>query len=519
MSLFEGRSGAHGTHGEPTRDKAKWGIQRTARTLREPVTIELWREHLAGTRPLGVIPVREDSTCSWGSIDVDVYDDPQEHSQLIERASGYPLVPCRSKSGGLHLFLFLTEPQPAAVVQAVLRDTAAGLGVANSEIFPKQSHVLSDRGDLGNWMVMPYFGGDYDGKLKRQAGVRPGQDDMLPEEFVELARSRMVGPDQLATLGATRRQAPRERRTAEASGPADFSDGPVCLQHIAGSGGFNETGRNNSMMMVGIYLKRRHPDDWRQRLEVMNRELCHPPLDADEISAVQKSLAKKDYEYTCKKEPMCSHCDSHLCMTRRYGVGEAGNYPEITSISKVDTKPPMWFIDVSGRRVECTTDELSNYPSFQKRCLDDLNHYFRVMTRDSWARVVNEALEDLTLIEAPPEVGHQGAFVEYLEDFLTNRRRGKRREDLFGGRPYEDAEQGRHYFRLRDLCKHLERENYREEGKVPTRNRVARRIADLGGEAEFINIGGRGVRAWWVPSSVIEAPPDPEAPPVPGATL
>src|ERR1700735_1908853 len=130
MALFAGFTSAHGTHGEPVQDGLKWAIKPTARTVREPVTKQLWERHLKGEISLGIIPIRENGTCSWGSIDVDQYG--EDFLKLIDRSErgGFPLVPCRSKSGGLHLFMFLTEPAPAAVVQSALRDMAAKLGLA-----------------------------------------------------------------------------------------------------------------------------------------------------------------------------------------------------------------------------------------------------------------------------------------------------------------------------------------------------------------------------------------------------
>jgi hypothetical protein len=128
MALFSGHEDAHGTHGEPEQKGLKWEIKSTAKTLREPVTTELWRKHLAGERPLGVIPIRWDSTCSWGSIDVDDYTN--DLLGLISRVAQekLPLVPCRSKSRGLHLFLFTTAPVAADVMQSALRNMAASLG-------------------------------------------------------------------------------------------------------------------------------------------------------------------------------------------------------------------------------------------------------------------------------------------------------------------------------------------------------------------------------------------------------
>src|SRR5205823_3164565 len=114
-----------GTHSVPDREGLKWSIKSTARTLREPVTVELWRQHLAGERPLGVVPIRADGTCVWSSIDVDQYDtDLTAIVGKVERAK-LPLVSCVSKSGGLHLFRFYASPTPAADAIGELRSMAA----------------------------------------------------------------------------------------------------------------------------------------------------------------------------------------------------------------------------------------------------------------------------------------------------------------------------------------------------------------------------------------------------------
>ena len=125
LKLFAGSERAHGTHGEPDPPlNGKYGIKKTAKTLEGAATVELWEQHLAGTRPLGVIPIRGDGTCSWGSIDVDQYD--ADLLPLIRRVEEIklPLVPCRSKSGGLHLFLLLRAAVPCGEVIAALRGAA-----------------------------------------------------------------------------------------------------------------------------------------------------------------------------------------------------------------------------------------------------------------------------------------------------------------------------------------------------------------------------------------------------------
>ena len=49
---------------------------------------------------------RENNTCRWGCIDIDEYN--FNHLVLITniRKLKLPLIVCRSKSGGAHVFLF-----------------------------------------------------------------------------------------------------------------------------------------------------------------------------------------------------------------------------------------------------------------------------------------------------------------------------------------------------------------------------------------------------------------------------
>ena len=41
-----------------------------------------------------------------------------------------------------------------------LQIMASNLGYAKAEIFPKQSTIKAERGDIGNFLNMPYHGGD-----------------------------------------------------------------------------------------------------------------------------------------------------------------------------------------------------------------------------------------------------------------------------------------------------------------------------------------------------------------------
>ena len=104
-----------------------------------------------------------------------------------------------------------------------------------------------------------------------------------------------------------------------------------------------------------------------------------------------------------------------------------------------------------------------------------------------------------SITEAPAEVGREGIFLELLEEFCTNRQRGKNKEDLLVGRPWENEVEGRHYFRLQDFQKFLSRENVRDY----TRGQITQLIKRFGGGAQRIKIK-TSISSHWIPSRLFE---------------
>lgn len=515
MALFSGHGSAHGTHGVPTRDGLKWSIKSTADTIRVPVTLIMWEQHIDGERPLGVVPIREDGMCFWGSIDVDKYDvNLTDYIVRVEQLQ-LPLVPCRSKSGGLHLFLFLSEPVPAAEVQDALRTWSGILGLAGCEIFPKQTSILTDKGDVGNWMVMPYFGGTFGGKLQEQVGLKRTGAEMDLAEFLLVAEKSRISEETLNALVVSRgaRSDKNGHRAlpgaTQPSTVSDFSDGPCCLQNLVSEGGVERGGQSNALLMMGIYYKRANPGDWEDRLAMANQNFLNPPGSPEGLVTVIRSLRKKDYEYTCKTEPMCSHCNSKVCRTRQFGVGTGGNVPVINSIAKLNSEPIIWFVDVEGVRVQCTTEQLQNYILFQRLCIDQVGKSYAIIKTGDWFDILNVALASAVDLPAPDDVQPGGRFHELVEDFLTNRARGIVKTDILAGRPWEDEAERRHYFRMRDLERFLDR-----EGLKLSRGVISARIRVLQGDAGQLSIKGRSTKVWWLPCDSIQSIVELDTPPM-----
>ena len=147
LAAFEGSKVAHGTT-TVGRIGRNGKADADSRIVRESLTLQKIQDHLDGSRGVGAIPINQENKCRWGALDVDVYDlDHQTLQQKIQKLK-LPLVHCRSKSGGAHLFLFLTHYEQAAIVREYLEEMAVALGHSGCEIFPKQDKILADRGCL-----------------------------------------------------------------------------------------------------------------------------------------------------------------------------------------------------------------------------------------------------------------------------------------------------------------------------------------------------------------------------------
>jgi len=189
LTLFSGLDRAYGvfnTTGEVT-DKGK--AKGKAFTKQGTVTAQLWDDHLSGKQRLGIVPIKDSSECLFGAIDIDEYQiNIEKICQVIENLK-LPLVPCRSKSGGLHCYIFCKEPIPAEIIRDKLADMASSLGFAGVEIFPKQDKLASPE-DVGNWINMPYF----DHERTMTYGIKNGKP-LSTEDFITYAHLQAVSMD------------------------------------------------------------------------------------------------------------------------------------------------------------------------------------------------------------------------------------------------------------------------------------------------------------------------------------
>ena len=454
--IFEGNNSAYGQLilSGATNDKGK--ADGKAFIKRQPVTDSLWEDHLAGKDPaLGVIPINEDNMCKWGCIDVDVYN--IDHLVLMRNIKGFsfPLVTFRSKSGGAHLFLFAKEFIPASLMQSKLKAMADALGYAGSEIFPKQTEILVERGDTGNFLNLPYHGGVRGLRYAIKAGGEAASLESFYSIYDEWAQTR----EEIEQITV------KETKVEEA-----FEQGPPCLNRLA-TEGFGEGSRNNSLFNIAVYCKKAF-EDWENQVGQYNQKYMDPPLSYQEVQLVIKSVTKKGYDkYRCKEQPICGVCNAAKCRTKKFGVGfEEEQMPELDTLTKITSNPPQWFLNVGGKRVELKTEQLHNPNLFAIAVLDQANVVSPIPKAQDWREVYLKTLmNNLQEIEPLESLDPINQIVNLLYDFTVNRPAARTKEDMLNKMSWTD--EGYTYFRMDDFYSFCKRNNW-EMDKIKTGNLI-----------------------------------------------
>jgi hypothetical protein len=367
-------------------------------------------------------------------------------------------------------------------MQQKLQAIAARMGHGTAEIFPKQTVILAQEKDLGSWVNMPYF----NAVETNRYGVSVTGDAMTAEEFLKAAESSSQSVDWFA-LPLT--------QTTDALLP----DGPPCLQHLMELG-FPPGTWNVGTFNLGVYCRKAHADDWKDRLIQLNaRNFPSDKWPVSDLNNIAKSLSKKDYRYQCDNSLLAQHCDRVQCRKRKYGVGGANALPVLSSLTKLCTDPPTWFLEVEGHRLELTTEELLNPLAFQIKCA---NHsvVVPVVGRAQWTEHLRTAMASVNEIPVADDGAEtddgsaKGQFLELLEQFCMGRAQGHQMEEILTGQPFTDA--GRTYFRFISLVGFLNRMGFKDF----KRNDVVAVLKGLGATNQQERVGGRVTRVWSLPA-------------------
>lgn len=274
MQLFNGYEQAHGEHRLAPNPDQSGKLNGQAQTIRFGATAKHYEDHLTGKgTSLGIIPLLADSTCWFGAIDVDIkgraaLHETLEHLEARIRKLEMPLVVCRSKSGGAHLYIFCSSPVSAELLQAKLSEMATVLGYKGCEIFPKQTKRKD--GDIGNWINIAYYGSLSASGTNRYC-IRNGKPIYSLSEFMAYAELMRMNIEEL--------KEPRALHDKVKTNSA-ILDGERNIKVYSYARGLRSKGAEYEEIL--------------RKSLAYNEAHCEPPLERSEIQNVARSASKKE---------------------------------------------------------------------------------------------------------------------------------------------------------------------------------------------------------------------------------
>lgn len=319
-------------------------------TVHEPLTAELWKKHLEGECVLGLRPEREEE-CKWGCIDIDPKDYKEFNQKKIVdiiKNTKLPLVACRSKSGGLHLFLFLKDWTPIKKVKKTLDDWN-NTYFLSKEVFPANKAV-----------GMPYT--NY--KATMEYGYNEDNIALSPEKFLEYAESKIIDIDEF-------------KLDTNYEIEDQWSQYPPCVQNLINEKWAGDN-RNNFLFNVLVLERKKNETISVEELQATaiqrNKEVFIRPLPNNEVINLAKSIMKGQYFYKCppKHSELMPICNKELCKNRDLGIKQEAP-AIIDEFEKVkfikDVKNAYYEFDYQGKFIQLTPEDMKDEKSFRIKLL------------------------------------------------------------------------------------------------------------------------------------------------------
>ena len=397
----------------------------------EEFTDQIYIDHLTGAKSVGIQPTNENSEVKFGLIDIDpkIYIN-YDKKFFIDKIQEFklPLIPIESKSGGLHLFIFMKDFISATLLVSFLSNLLPLFKLKpDCEIFPKQTQLTRDpehdRLRPGQFINLPYYK-----KTERRALNIDGTPFTF-EEFIKVAEANVVGKDSLneITEGI-------DRQIYEGADD-DFKDGPPCLAHLSTimkDPTFD--GKDRFMYNYHVFVKMKFADTWKQKVKnapVKYFAEQHANAWDDKIlSAKVRSWARSLKGYTCTQSPINDHCKKGICVKKKYGVlaGSKGTYPVLTNLKKIDLDPePEYEFDVikpdgiSTATVHCRSVEHVNDQRKRRNAIAKAAGFPPPIIKGDEDQTVLDALWKTQKIVTPP-IGTSSK--EKLHDVLHSKING-----------------------------------------------------------------------------------------------
>ena len=391
-----------------------------SRTIKEDLTFDDYEKHLRGEISLGVIPIRKSGFCNFGAIDLDTQVNFEDVEGAIKNQN-LPLLACRSKSGGAHLYTFFGGMGiQARDLRFLLGDFLQKLNLEGIErkysskdeveIFPKQNQ-LNELEGKGNWINLPYYNLYSETEQCNRLAFSGGKYLDL-EGFVLAAQEVRKLNDKLDLIPKF-----------------DENDAPPCMKPYLDRdekvpGGHQQ----NYIHQASIYFKKKDDNiDVETLTQLLQNEgaqaLSTPEYREGYFRSRAKAQITKEVNYSCGSLP---YCNKAICKQLVCGIDARKTLKEdsvdgiyIGQLTKILTDPPSYSLFVNDREISLSDAELCDHGKFRVKAMNSINYLFQKRKENDWTDFLNEKFTKVELVDAPDDAGEVGSTRAALKEFAT----------------------------------------------------------------------------------------------------
>ena len=347
--FIEFYSGLKRSYGYATMDKAVLSDEGKLKPVYGwtgyPITDNDYVQHLEGKRAIGIQPCDDEGKARFGAIDID----DKQHSyknfpfqKYIDLIIKYnlPVIPVKSKSGGLHLCVFFKEKVSALFIRNFFDKILMTLGLpSNIEIYPKETELGTKSDgtpDDGHFINLPYFN-----KTERVA-LNPNGGIFTFEQFIKVVELNLQTEESIEQFNKT------HIKTLLNGGNDEFLDGPPCLQIMTKNKLVD--GRDRFLYNYMVFAKKAYPDNWEEKVKEAARNYFEYDKNWDDkkVEVKIRSWRKETKGHTCNEDPIKDFCIKSECIKRQFGIlsDKKKRYPKVSGLQKYDYPEPEYTFNI-----------------------------------------------------------------------------------------------------------------------------------------------------------------------------
>jgi len=308
------------------------------------ITDEDYQQHLDGKKSIGIQPCDDNGFARFGAIDIDpkIYKDLDIKFYLdVIAEKELPLIPVKSKSNGLHLYVFTKDFVKAKQIKDFLEQVLFLFKLPiTTEIFPKQTKLGTNTDDQkinGNFINLPYF------NKNERVALDPSGAEIPLELFLNCIEINKQTPEQLKEISDN------IIKNELTGGAEEFKDGPPCLEILSKEK--MDDGRDRFLYNYMVFAKKKYADEWAKKVLQAGRNYFefNETWTDDYIKKKIKNWEKDTKGHTCNDPLLAPVCVKSECVKRKFGILSDSklSWPRLTNLIKVDFKPePEYYFTV-----------------------------------------------------------------------------------------------------------------------------------------------------------------------------